>query len=156
MRGLMMSLPLLVSGLIRHADRHHGDIEMVSRRIEGDIHRQTYREAHARARSLARALAAMGLKPEDRVASLAWNGHRHFELYYAVAGSGMVMHTINPRLFPDQINWIIADAEDRALFIDLTFVPLVRKHCSGRIDPARIVVMTDRAHMPPEAEGWSC
>jgi fatty-acyl-CoA synthase len=68
----------------------------------------------------------------------------------------MVMHTINPRLFPDQINWIIGDAEDQALFVDLTFVPLVRKHCTGRIDPARIVVMTDRAHMPPEAEGWSC
>ncbi|HEX3061660.1 MAG TPA: AMP-binding protein, partial [Usitatibacter sp.] len=156
MRGLMMGMPLLVSGLIRHADRHHGDIEIVSRRLEGDIHRETYREAHARSRRLARALAALGLAPGDRVASLAWNGYRHFELYYAVAGSGMVMHTINPRLFPEQINWIVEDAEDRALFVDLTFVPLVRKNCRAKIAPERIVVMTDRAHMPPEAEGWSC
>ena len=156
MRGLMMGMPLLVSGLIRHADRHHGDIEIVSRRLEGDIHRETYREAHARSRRLARALAALGLAPGDRVASLAWNGYRHFELYYAVAGSGMVMHTVNPRLFPEQINWIVEDAEDRALFVDLTFVPLVRKNCRAKIAPERIVVMTDRAHMPPEAEGWSC
>ncbi|HST02942.1 MAG TPA: 3-(methylthio)propionyl-CoA ligase [Usitatibacter sp.] len=156
MRGLMMDMPLLVSGLIRHADRHHGDIEIVSRRVEGDMHRQTYREAHVRARKLAKALAAMGLEPADRVASLAWNGYRHFELYYAAAGSGMVMHTINPRLFPEQINWIVEDAEDRALFIDLTFVPLVKKHCHAKIAPERIVVMTDRAHMPAEAEGWSC
>ena len=156
MRGLMMDMPLLVSGLIRHADRHHGDIEIVSRRIEGDMHRQTYREAHARSRRLAKALAAMGLAPEDRVASLAWNGYRHFELYYAAAGSGMVMHTINPRLFPEQINWIVEDAQDRALFIDLTFVPLVKKNCRAKIAPERIVVMTDRAHMPAEAEGWSC
>jgi len=156
MRGLMMGMPLLVSGLIRHADRHHGDIEIVSRRLEGDIHRETYREAHARSRRLARALAALGLAPGDRVASLAWNGYRHFELYYAVAGSGMVMHTINPRLFPEQINWIVEDAQDRALFVDLTFVPLVKKHCRAKIAPERIVVMTDRAHMPAEAEGWSC
>ena len=156
MRGLMMDRPLLVSGLIRHAERHHGDIEIVSRRVEGDMHRQTYREAHVRARKLAKALAAMGLEPADRVASLAWNGYRHFELYYAAAGSGMVMHTINPRLFPEQINWIMEDAEDRALFIDLTFVPLVKKHCRAKIAPERIVVMTDRAHMPAEAEGWSC
>jgi len=151
-----MDMPLLISGLIRHADRHHGDIEIVSRRVEGDMHRQTYREAHARSRRLAKALAAMGLQPEDRVGSLAWNGYRHFELYYAAAGSGMVMHTINPRLFPEQINWIVEDAQDRALFVDLTFVPLVKKHCRAKIAPERIVVMTDRAHMPAEAEGWSC
>jgi len=156
MRGLMMDMPLLISGLIRHADRHHGDIEIVSRRVEGDMHRQTYREAHARSRRLAKALAAMGLQPEDRVGSLAWNGYRHFELYYAAAGSGMVMHTINPRLFPEQINWIVEDAQDRALFVDLTFVPLVKKHCRAKIAPERIVVMTDRAHMPAEAGGWSC
>jgi fatty-acyl-CoA synthase len=156
MRGSMMGAPLLVSGLIRHADRHHGDVEMVTRLVEGGIHRQTYREAHARARRLANALSSLGVARGDRVASLAWNTHRHFELYYAVAGSGMVMHTINPRLFADQITWIIDDAADRALFIDLSFVPLVHKHCRGRIDPQRIVVMTDRAHMPPEAEWWSC
>src|SRR5207253_8908694 len=121
MRGLMMGMPLPVSDLIRHADRHHGTTEIVSRRVEGDLYRYTYRDAHARARQLANALRTLGCKPGDRVASLAWNGYRHFELYYAVAGSGMVMHTVNPRLFPEQIAWILNDAEPGLLFIDLTF-----------------------------------
>src|SRR6202171_648130 len=127
MRGLMMEMPLLVSDLIRHADRHHGDTQIVSRRIEGDLHRYTYREAHTRSRRAANALRKLGLKPADRVATLAWNGYRHFEIYYAVAGSGMVMHTVNPRLFPEQIAWILNDAEDGVLFIDATFLPLVEK-----------------------------
>ncbi|HEY2629639.1 MAG TPA: 3-(methylthio)propionyl-CoA ligase [Usitatibacter sp.] len=156
MQGLMMGTPLLVSDLIRHADRHHGNTEIVSRRVEGDLHRYTYRDAHGRARRLANALAAMGLVRGDRVASLAWNGHRHFELYYAASGSGMVMHTVNPRLFPDQIGWILDDAADAALFVDLTFVPLAVKLAPGRIDLARVVVMTDRAHMPPESAGMTC
>jgi fatty-acyl-CoA synthase len=125
MNGLMMEMPLLVSSLIEHADRHHGDVEMVSRRVEGDIHRQTYREAHARARQLANALIRLGARPGDRIASLAWNGYRHFELFYAVGGAGMVMHTLNPRLFPEQIAWIMNDAEDTRLFFDATFMPLV-------------------------------
>ena len=90
MQGLMMEMPLLVSSLLVHADRHHGDAQIVSRRVEGDIHRYTYREAHARTRRLANALHALGAKPGDRIASLAWNGHRHFELFYAVAGAGMI------------------------------------------------------------------
>jgi len=155
MRGLMMETPLLVSDLIRHADRHHGDAQVVSRRVEGDIHRYTYRESHTRSRRLANALATLGLKPGDRVASLAWNGYRHFELYYAAAGSGMVMHTVNPRLFPEQIAWILNDAEDAALFVDLTFLPLVQK--LAPLCPAlrTVVVMTDRAHMPAVA-GMLC
>ena len=128
MRGLMMDMPLLVTDLIRHADRHHGDTEIVTRRVEGDfIHRYTYRDAHARARRLANALRRLGVKPGDRIASLAWNTYRHFELYYAVSGSGAVMHTVNPRLFPEQLAWIINDAGDSALFFDLTFLPLVQK-----------------------------
>ncbi len=156
MRGLMMETPLLVSDLIRHADRHHGDAQVVSRRVEGDIHRYTYRESHTRARRLANALARLGLKPGDRVASLAWNGYRHFELYYAAAGSGMVMHTVNPRLFPEQIAWILNDAEDAALFVDLTFLPLVQR--LAPLCPAlrTVVVMTDRAHMPEVAAGMLC
>jgi fatty-acyl-CoA synthase len=122
MIGLMMDVPLLVTRLIEHADRHHGDAEIVSRRVEGDIHRYTYREAHARARRLANALARLGARPGDRIASLAWNGYRHFELFFAVSGAGMVMHTINPRLFPEQIAWIVNDAEDRWLFVDATFL----------------------------------
>ena len=156
MRGLMMETPLLVSDLIRHADRHHGDTQIVSRLVEGGLHRYTYRESHARTRRLANALAALGLKNGDRVASLAWNGYRHFELYYAAAGSGMVMHTVNPRLFPEQIAWIMNDAEDAALFVDLTFIPLaqnLRPLCKSL---SNVVVMTDRAHMPPGTGDMLC
>ena len=156
MRGLMMETPLLVSDLIRHADRHHGDAQIVSRRMEGDIHRYTYRESHVRARRLANALSALGLKPGDRVASLAWNGYRHFELYYAAAGSGMVMHTVNPRLFPEQIAWILNDAEDAVLFVDLTFLPLAQKLAPACPGLRNIVVMTDRAHMPAGAQALLC
>ncbi len=156
MRGLMMETPLLVSGLIRHADRHHGDTEIVSRRLEGDLHRYTYREAHERSRRLANALAKLGLNAGDRVASLAWNGYRHFELYYASAGSGMVMHTVNPRLFPEQIAWILNDAEDAILFLDLTFLPLVTKLRPGCTHLKKVVLMTDRAHMPKDAGDMLC
>jgi acyl-CoA synthetase (AMP-forming)/AMP-acid ligase II len=156
MRGSMMGMPLLVSDLLRHADRHHGDTQIVSRRVEGDLHRYTYRESHTRARRAANALQALGLKPGDRVATLAWNGHRHFEIYYAVAGSGMVMHTVNPRLFPEQIAWILNDAKDEALFLDLTFLPLVQKILPLCGHLKHIVLMTDRAHMPAGAEGLLC
>jgi fatty-acyl-CoA synthase len=157
MRGLMMDVPLLVSNLIRHADRHHGDTQIVSKRVEGDIHRYTYSEAHARSRRLANVLRKLGLSAGDRVASLAWNGYRHFELYYAVSGSGMVMHTVNPRLFPEQIAWILNDAESKALFIDLTFVALALKQVGPGCKHLRnVVVMTDRAHMPAEAKDWLC
>jgi acyl-CoA synthetase (AMP-forming)/AMP-acid ligase II len=127
MLGLMMDMPLLVSQLIRHADRHHGATEIVSKTVEGTIHRYTYRDAHKRARQLANALKRLGVGPQDRVATLAWNGHRHFEIYYAVAGSGAVIHTINPRLFPDQINYIGNHAEDKVVFYDTTFAPLIDK-----------------------------
>jgi len=100
MLGLMQDVPLLISSLIRHADRHHGHVEIVSRRVEGDIHRTTYRQLHARARQLANALDTWGVDMGERIATLAWNGHRHMELYYAVAGKGAIVHTINPRLVP--------------------------------------------------------
>src|SRR5262245_38558178 len=111
--GRMMQLPLTVSSLIRHADRWHGDTEIVSRLVEGGIHRYDWREAHQRSRKLAKALAVLGVKPGERVATLAWNTFRHLEIYFAVSGSGSVCHTVNPRLFPDQIAWIMADAEDQ-------------------------------------------
>src|SRR3954453_430997 len=127
MLGLMMDMPLLVSQLIRHADRHHGATEIVSKTVEGTIPRYTYSGAHKRARQLANALTHLGVGPQDRVATLAWNGHRHFEIYYAVAGSGAVIHTINPRLFPDQITYIANHAEDKVVFYDTTFAPLIEK-----------------------------
>jgi fatty-acyl-CoA synthase len=148
MRGLIMDMPLLVSDLIRRADRHHGDTEIVSRSVEGPVHRYGYADAHRRARRLAKALLALGIARGDRVATLAWNGYRHFELYYAIAGIGAVVHTINPRLFPDQIAWIANDAEDRALFFDLTFVPLIEQLAPRLPSVKHWVLMTDRAHMP--------
>src|SRR5437762_6935818 len=127
MQGLMMDQQLLISSLIRHADRHHGAVEIVTKTVEGSIHRYTYREAHARARRLANALKKLGVREHDRVATLAWNTHRHFEIYYAAAGSQAVIHTINPRLFPDQITYIANHAEDKVVFYDTTFAPLVDK-----------------------------
>jgi len=148
MMGGMMQQPLLVSMLLRHAERHHGAQEIVSRRVEGDLHRYTYRDLGTRARQLANALAAFGLSPGERVATLAWNGYRHMELYYAVAGSGRVLHTLNPRLHPDQVVWIADHAEDRVLFFDLTFLPLVEA-IAQRVGTVKLfVAMTDRKHMP--------
>jgi fatty-acyl-CoA synthase len=156
MHGLMMDVPLLISDLIRHADRHHGATEIVSKTVEdGAIHRYTYREAHARARRLANALRRLGVNPEDRVATLGWNSFRHFEIYYAVAGSGAIIHTINPRLFPDQITYIANHAEDKVAFFDLTFAPLIEKLAPQLKSVKYFVCMTDRAHMPAHA-GWLC
>jgi acyl-CoA synthetase (AMP-forming)/AMP-acid ligase II len=126
MLGLMQSQPLLISSLIDHAERHGGDGEIVSRRVEGDIHRYTWRDVARRSRQAARALDGLNLLFSDRVATLAWNGYRHLELYFAVSGSGRVLHTINPRLHPDQIAWIANHAEDQVLCFDATFLPLVQ------------------------------
>jgi 3-(methylthio)propionyl---CoA ligase len=148
MNPSMMQQPLLISSLLTHAERHHGDQQIVSRRVEGDIHRTTYRELAERARRMANALAAHGVKHGTRVATLAWNGHRHMELYYAVSGSGAVLHTLNPRLHPDQVVWIADHAEDQVLFFDLTFLPLIEA-IAGRVKTIKaFVAMTDRAHMP--------
>src|SRR3569833_618325 len=124
LKGQMMRDPLLISSIIRHADRYFGGKEIVSRRVEGDIHRYTYRDCHRRARRLADALRNLGVQPGERVATLAWNGDRHLVAYYAVSGSGAVLHTINPRLHPDQIAYIANHAEDQFLFFDLTYLPL--------------------------------
>src|SRR6187455_407180 len=152
MNGLMMQQPLLISSLLTHAERHHGEREVVSRRVEGDIHRMTYRELAARSRRMANALAGLGIKSGDRVATLAWNGHRHMELYYAVSGSGAVLHTLNPRLHPDQVVYIADHAEDQALFFDLTFLPLVEAIAHRVKTIKTFVAMTDRAHMPADSK----
>jgi fatty-acyl-CoA synthase len=148
--GQMMQMPLMISSLLTHAARHSADTEIVSKRVEGDVHRYTYRDAELRARKLAQALARLGCQPGDRVGTLAWNGYRHFEIYYGTSGSELVCHTINPRLFPEQIAWIINDAEDRVLCFDLNFLPLVEKLASGLPSVKHFVLMTDRAHMPAQ------
>lgn len=126
MLGLMQDQPLLISSLIEFVERHNGDGEIVSRRVEGDIHRSSWRQIASRARQVANALDQEQLIFSDRVATLAWNGYRHLELYYGVSGSGRVLHTINPRLHPEQIAWIANHAEDQILCFDLTFLPLVQ------------------------------
>jgi 3-(methylthio)propionyl---CoA ligase len=148
MIGKMMQQPLLISSLLTHAERHHGEQEVVSRRVEGDIHRYTYRDLAARARRMANALAAHGVRSGDRVATLAWNGYRHMELYYAVSGSGAVLHTLNPRLHPDQVVWIADHAQDQVLFFDLTFLPLIEAIADRTKTVKAFVAMTDRQHMP--------
>ena len=151
LHGLMMQMPLTIASLIEHADRHHPDAEIVSRRVEGDIHRSTYRQLHTRARRLANALGTLGIGPGERVATLAWNGYRHMELYFAVSGRGSVLHTLNPRLIGEQIAWIVNHAEDQALFFDLTFLPIidgVAAHCPT---VKHWVAMIDRERMPDPA-----
>src|SRR6185312_15684083 len=148
MQGLMMHWPLMISSLIGHADRCHGDAEIVSRTVEGPIHRYTYRDAHARARKLANALARLGIAEGDCVGTLAWNGYRHFELYYGVSGMGAIIHTINPRLFQDQLTYIVEHAGDRLVFFDLTFLPLVERLAPACPGVMSWVALTDRMHMP--------
>jgi fatty-acyl-CoA synthase len=152
MLGLMQNQPLMISSLIEFAQRHHADAQIVSRRVEGDIHRYTYREAADRSRQVANALDAMGLAFSDRVATLAWNGYRHFELYYGVSGSGRVVHTINPRLHPDQIAWIANHAEDRVLCFDMSFLPLVQA-VHARCPTIRQYVALCDADKLPEGSG---
>ncbi len=148
MRGLMMETPLLVSSLIEHADAVFRRTEIVTRTVEGPIHRYGWQDAHRRARQLAQALAALGIAEGDVVGTIAWNTHRHLELYYGVSGMGAVIHTVNPRLHPTQGVYVLNHAKDRALFVDLTFLPLVEAVWEKLQTVRHLVVMTDREHMP--------
>ncbi len=148
MHGLMMDSPLLTSSLIVHAARQHGDTEIVSRSVEGPIHRYTYAEAEDRAKRLAKALLELGVGGSDRIATLAWNGHRHLELYFGISGLGAVCHTINPRLFADQLAYIVNHAKDRYVFLDPSFVGLLEGLHERLPGVAGFVIMTDAEHMP--------
>ncbi|MCP4315617.1 MAG: long-chain-fatty-acid--CoA ligase [Hyphomicrobiales bacterium] len=148
MKGLMQDWPLLCHKIIDHADIYHGDREIVSRSVEGPIHRTNYRAIGERARQVAKRLELDGIKFGDRVATMAWNTWRHMEAWYGILGLGAVYHTLNPRLFPDQIAWIMNDAEDRLLFVDLTFLPLVEAIADKVPSLEKIIVLTDAAHMP--------
>lgn len=148
MLGLMQDRPLMISSLIEHAAAFHGDTEIVSRLPEGPVRRTTWREIGERAKQVANALAELGVRHGDRVATLAWNSDRHLALYFGVSGTGAVMHTVNPRLFPEQISYIVNHAEDRVLFFDITFAPLVSGLASSFDSVEYFVAMTDREHMP--------
>jgi len=148
MQGLMMDRPLLISSIVQYAASYYGDTEIVSVNTEGGEHRYDYRALSQRSAQLAHGLLAHGMKTGERVGTLAWNNHRHLELYYGVSGVGGVVHTLNPRLFPEQIAWIIKHAEDRWLFTETTFLPLLEALADHLGGVRHIVVMTDRAHMP--------
>ena len=148
MRGLMQDWPLLTHRIIDHAARVHGDREIVTRSVEGPIVRTNYREVRARSLRVAQRLERDGIKLGDRVATIAWNTARHMECWYGIMGIGAVCHTVNPRLFPEQIAWIINHAQDRIVITDLTFVPLLEKIAGTLSSVERYVVLTDKAHMP--------
>ncbi|MGA9659840.1 MAG: long-chain fatty acid--CoA ligase [Asticcacaulis sp.] len=148
MQGLMMDGPLLIPSILEYAARYHADKDIVSRNEDHSLHRYTYRDASIRARKLAKALIKLGLKTGDRVGTLAWNNYRHFELYYAVPGAGMVCHTLNPRLFHEQIAYIINDASDQYLFVDPCFAPLVEALLPHLASVRGVVIMGSRAQMP--------
>jgi len=150
MLGLMQNQPLMISSLIEHANRHHQDVEIVSRRVEGDIHRTTYGAIARRSRQLAHALDALQLAFGERVATLAWNGYRHLELYFGVSGTGRVLHTLNPRLHPDQIAWIANHAQDQVLCFDLTFLPII-KAIQGKATTIRhFIALCDADQLPAD------
>ena len=148
MLGNMMDNQLLISGVIEHAEKYHSDAEIVSRTVEGPIHRYTYSDAAKRSRKLANALVNLGLKEGDTVGTLAWNTFRHFELYFGVSGIGCVVNTVNPRLFPEQLTYIINHAENQYLFIDLSFVELVESLESTFDSIKGFIVLTDKDNMP--------
>ncbi len=151
MQGLMMEMPLLLSGFIEYAAGYHGDTEVVAREIEGDIHRYTYADAHRRMKRLAKALTRLGVKQGDPIGTLAWNTHRHFEMFYGVPGMGAVLHTINPRLFADQLVYIINHAEDRMIFLDAATLPVVEAIAPKLATVERYVVLAEERRMPKTA-----
>ena len=153
MHGQMMEIPLLTSSLMRHAARHHPHAPIVSVRVEGDgRHRTDYARVEARARRLASAFERAGVDHGDRIGTMAWNGYRHLELYHGVGGLGCVIHTINPRLHPDQIVWIANDANDRYLAFDLSFAPIIEAIAPRLPDIRGFIAMTDAQHMPVQAK----
>jgi 3-(methylthio)propionyl---CoA ligase len=151
MLGLMQNQPLLISSLIEFAERHHSDGEIVSRRVEGDLHRYTYKDLAVRSRQVANALDSLKLGFSERVATLAWNGYRHMEIYFGVSGSGRVLHTLNPRLHPDQVVWIANHAEDQVLCFDANFLPIVQAVHARCTTIKHYVMLCDADKLPQDS-----
>jgi 3-(methylthio)propionyl---CoA ligase len=151
MQGLMQHHPLMISAVIEFAATYHADTEIVSRRVEGDIHRSNYATVNRRAKQIANALNAMNIAQSARVGTLAWNGYRHFELYYGVSGSGRVLHTVNPRLHPDQLAWIINHAEDEVFAFDMTFLPLVKAVAAKLTTVKHFIALCDADALPTDS-----
>jgi len=152
MLGLMQDRPMLISQIIDFAGRYHPDVEIVTRTVEGPIHRYGYKDALKRSKQVAEALQGLGMKLGDPVGTIAWNTYRHFELYFGISGIGAVLHTINPRLAPDHVAYIANHAEDKAIFVDLNLLPIVEGVFDKLKTVKHVVVMTDRAHMPASSK----
>ncbi|HLG80555.1 MAG TPA: fatty-acid--CoA ligase [Bradyrhizobium sp.] len=148
MLGLMQDWPLLCHRIIEHAAAIHGNQEVVTRSVEGPIVRTTYKQIHERALKVSQALDRAGIKLGDRIGTIAWNTARHLECWYGIMGIGAICHTVNPRLFPDQIAWIVNHAQDRIVITDLTFVPMLEQIAAKLPSVERYVILTDKAHMP--------
>ena len=148
MLGLMQDWPMLLHRIIDHAAKFHGERKVITRSVEGPIVETNYRQIRGRALKVSQRLEKDGIKLGDRVATLAWNTWRHLECWYGILGVGAIYHTVNPRLFPDQIVWIVNHAQDRMMFVDLTFVPLLEKIADRLPTIERYVILTDAAHMP--------
>ena len=153
MRGLMQDWPLLIPTILDHARVNHPNREVVSRTVEGPIHRYTYRDMHGRSKRFAKALTRLGVKQGQIVGTLAWNTHRHMEAWYGIMGIGAVCHTLNPRLFAEQLCYIINHAGDRIIFTDLTFAPVLNEHRDKMPNVEHFVVLTDREHMAGAGDG---
>ena len=152
MLGLMQDRPLLISQIIDFAAAYYPEVEIVTRTVEGPIHRYGYRDAAKRSKQLAEALQGLGIKLGDRVGTIAWNTYRHFELYFGISGIGAVLHTINPRLAPEHVAYIANHAEDEIIFVDLNLLPIVEGVWDKLKTVKHVVLMTDRAHMPASSK----
>jgi acyl-CoA synthetase (AMP-forming)/AMP-acid ligase II len=153
MHGLMMEKPLLITDIMRFAERNYPDVEIVSVTLDNPRHRCTWKDVFRRARQLANALAAAGVKPGDRIGSIAWNDYRHLELYYAVSCMGAIMHTINPRLFPEQLEYIINHAEDKLLFVDPTLLPVLAPLQGKTPSVEKVILLGSDATIPDAVKG---
>ena len=148
MQALMMNSQLMISNILKHAEKNYPNREIVSVTADNPRHRYTYKDFAVRTRQLANALDALGAEFGDRIGTLAWNDYRHLELYYAISGSGMVCHTINPKLFPEQVNYIINHAQDRFIFVDVLVMPLIEALAEHLPNVETFIVLTNKANMP--------
>ena len=156
MFGQMMDQPLLISSILTHAANYHSDSEIVTRTVEGPVHRYTYKDAEKRSKKMAFALKNLGVQQGDRIGTLGWNTFRHFELYYSISGIGAICHTINPRLFHEQISYIVKHAADKFLFIDTTFIPIIEKLKEELDGVEQIILMTSKENMPDSKISFAC
>ena len=148
MHGMMMNRPLRIADIITLAEKIHPNEEIISKTLQGTLHTTNYAEIALRSRQMSKALISLGVKMGDRIATLAWNGFRHLELYFAISGIGAICHTINPRLSSEQMTYVVNHAEDKIIFLDLTFIPIIEAHLDKFPSSTKYVLMADKETMP--------